>query len=568
MPSEHNFALFLLYIMKKITLLTLIVWGLGFAQMVVAKTPEPAIPPQDSVLSVVETQVADLLIDSVRGETTRTVAAAVDLEGIDSIGTYHTPWQVTREATYNTITTRRTYLPVEVPIPPVSDSIRTGHYLQGALGLGGGTMGYSFRSEDARQKGGFDGTLQLQYAYFFHQNWGVSIGLGASTYGGSVLWSGSRTWLDQTDSDGERYDHTAAAENWTERQRTWLLDIPVALQYQKLFNPRIGMYGAVGLNIGFPLSTQSSLREGSLTHTGYYDRWHMSVHDWRDFYTEEVGREFSRDPHKTRLSPVQAAIRADLGLLFPVENQWDVLIGAYFRYTLNNMLPAHDEEVAWMHTGYEGAEAYRNHDFMEHEYGSIIETREVEKMHPWQVGIKLGVQWHYVDHRTHYCTEFEPTLVYDTVVDVRRRTYEVETLEYDTVMTPYQEIRRLMNKAIIWFDLNSYEPKLDPVDILDQMAAVLIAHPELRCKVNGHTCTIGRRAYNQKLSEKRAKAVADRLVALGVKPEQLECHGFCSDVPYFSESHQLFLDRRCEIIPIEETNEQHIVHQVIKGKKK
>lgn len=49
--------------------------------------------------------------------------------------------------------------------------------------------------------------------------------------------------------------------------------------------------------------------------------------------------------------------------------------------------------------------------------------------------------------------------------------------------------------------------------------------------VIGHTDRIGRAAYNQKLSEQRAKAVADELVALGVPAESIVASGVGSAEP-------------------------------------
>lgn len=49
--------------------------------------------------------------------------------------------------------------------------------------------------------------------------------------------------------------------------------------------------------------------------------------------------------------------------------------------------------------------------------------------------------------------------------------------------------------------------------------------------VTGHTDRIGRAAYNQKLSEQRAKAVADELVALGVPAQAIVSNGVGSSEP-------------------------------------
>ena len=51
---------------------------------------------------------------------------------------------------------------------------------------------------------------------------------------------------------------------------------------------------------------------------------------------------------------------------------------------------------------------------------------------------------------------------------------------------------------------------------LAMIAGILLAYPDLRLDVEGHTDAIGSDAYNQELSEKRAAAVQQYLVQQGI----------------------------------------------------
>ena len=73
-------------------------------------------------------------------------------------------------------------------------------------------------------------------------------------------------------------------------------------------------------------------------------------------------------------------------------------------------------------------------------------------------------------------------------------------------------------------------------DAARQLEALLSAlkDPELqpyRFRLEGHTCSLGTKAYNQALSERRAKAVKEWLVALGVAEDRLMAVGFGEDRP-------------------------------------
>jgi outer membrane protein OmpA-like peptidoglycan-associated protein len=60
---------------------------------------------------------------------------------------------------------------------------------------------------------------------------------------------------------------------------------------------------------------------------------------------------------------------------------------------------------------------------------------------------------------------------------------------------------------------------------LDKVAAVIRQHPGMAIAVIGHTDSIGATAFNQRLSEQRAAAVRDALVARGVPAGQLTTTG-------------------------------------------
>lgn len=75
----------------------------------------------------------------------------------------------------------------------------------------------------------------------------------------------------------------------------------------------------------------------------------------------------------------------------------------------------------------------------------------------------------------------------------------------------------------------------DSKGLLDEVAKVMVDHPELKqVQVAGHTDSTSTRAFNQALSERRAAAVRDYLVAHGVAADRLVSKGFGQDQPIAS----------------------------------
>ncbi|MGV1100391.1 OmpA family protein [Thiovibrio sp. JS02] len=73
------------------------------------------------------------------------------------------------------------------------------------------------------------------------------------------------------------------------------------------------------------------------------------------------------------------------------------------------------------------------------------------------------------------------------------------------------------------FDQAVIKPEFMPV--LDVAVGILKGRPDLKVVAEGHTCDLGSDAYNQRLSERRARAVYDYLVRNGVNAASLSTVG-------------------------------------------
>ncbi len=71
------------------------------------------------------------------------------------------------------------------------------------------------------------------------------------------------------------------------------------------------------------------------------------------------------------------------------------------------------------------------------------------------------------------------------------------------------------------FDFDKATLRPDAVAILNEAAEILKRYPDLKVEVAGHTDQCGKDAYNQSLSERRAKAVYDYLTSNGVDASRL-----------------------------------------------
>lgn len=68
----------------------------------------------------------------------------------------------------------------------------------------------------------------------------------------------------------------------------------------------------------------------------------------------------------------------------------------------------------------------------------------------------------------------------------------------------------------VYFDTNKYDIKGQSATTLDKLAGILKEYPNTNILVEGHTDSSGSDAYNMTLSQKRAEAVTNYLVAQGL----------------------------------------------------
>ena len=77
----------------------------------------------------------------------------------------------------------------------------------------------------------------------------------------------------------------------------------------------------------------------------------------------------------------------------------------------------------------------------------------------------------------------------------------------------------MININTIYFDFDKWNIRPEAAAELDKVVAVMLEHPSMIIEAGSHTDSRAREAYNQILSEKRAKATVDYIISKGINPE-------------------------------------------------
>ena len=138
------------------------------------------------------------------------------------------------------------------------------------------------------------------------------------------------------------------------------------------------------------------------------------------------------------------------------------------------------------------------------------------------------------------------TQVVEKVVEIEKVVVVRDTVFVQQIA----EIEKNFNAAN--FKQGATELSEDAKFVLHDLAKILNTHENVTLKIQGHTSAEGDPAYNQKLSEERAKAAVDFLVEReGVDVNQLSYEGLGSSSLKNTEDPMAAENRRTEFIIVE-----------------
>ncbi len=102
----------------------------------------------------------------------------------------------------------------------------------------------------------------------------------------------------------------------------------------------------------------------------------------------------------------------------------------------------------------------------------------------------------------------------------------------------------------IFFDVGQSELKQQSAAEVEKIIDLLLANPELRVQINGHTDNTGNAASNKALSLKRASAVVSYIMSKGISTSRVSAKGYGSEHPIVSNDDETGgreVNRRTEI---------------------
>ena len=391
------------------------------------------------------------------------------------------------------------------------------------------------------RKMGLGGGVGLDWTYHFSKHWGLRLGVQAALYNAKAKKDFTLNGIymrDQAliDIDGKLQ----------EKQRAVYAQVPLMVQWM---TPAGKNHFYVALGGKFGMRLWDNYKQIADAKTTYHPVYNAPT---RAAYDPEGIHESYRGTIGLKRFDVMGS--AEVGMRWTLGNGVGLYTGLYFDYGFLNTAPKAKGVSATM--GEFDVEDVRDMSILSAELRGIPQGqnrtvaptttnfRLVDKVHKMAGGLVLRLSFGKGKAVVAPCPEcpiVEP-------IEKIKEVYHHDTIRI--VKEIPQEIKDKMkdlSNALFAFDKFDINPKAQ--SILNDVAGWLKKNPQMKCELSGHTDGKGSVAYNQKLSEQRAKAVYDYLVKAGVSSDNLTWKGYGKSEPIATndtaEGRQL--NRRVEL---------------------
>ncbi len=127
-------------------------------------------------------------------------------------------------------------------------------------------------SSVSKEMNAYSGAAEV--GYYFSKYFGLTSGIGYSTYNAQVTLASWQSKFSAIDSEKENFEMRASGTNITEDQKLSYLTVPVYLNFRLPFSKSVGLFLQSGVNLAIPVGKDYS-STGTFTYKGYYSKYNV-----------------------------------------------------------------------------------------------------------------------------------------------------------------------------------------------------------------------------------------------------------------------------------------------------
>lgn len=421
--------------------------------------------------------------------------------------------------------------------------------------------------------------LDVDYAYFFNEHWGLGLGVGVNRLGAKAAISKSGIIGDYDVANDDAFDAPVTydpnydlyydARGLREKEVIWAVEVPLKAHFDWRFDGRNGIYAALGVQGYFPFKAFNKYTgEGHITTSGYealYNQWY-EVHPENG--VNKMENHFGTYTYDGRGKDVKMRcsvdVLADFGGVFQISRIADFYIGAYAKYGFLDILPKN--KTSFLQAGENGIPTFQGtlgSDILDIEKQNRLDNgvkvrNGFNKWNLLQVGLKAGF---HIKACANPVEKSKKQLEKEILEELKNKSNEPIIIKQDPQyiyivpvcdqldaeddpFTPeekaaIQQLSDELAKTKILFDLDKDIPKIQEYnDNINKCVAILKDNPSLKVIVEGYTCDLGSEEHNRDLAQRRANKVRDIFIQKGVSRDQIETATYTANDPQNKQNIQ------------------------------
>ena len=419
------------------------------------------------------------------------------------------------------------------------------------LTVGGsfGRTNFRYELEEGKPKPGLGYGVGLGAQYFFTKHLGLSLGVDLSVFNTKSYFPDKGFEFKGVFDEEEDYnDLRIRLINWTEKQKTYFIDIPLMLRFQHKWGKKEmhGFYFAFGPKLQIPVKSSYRIEdrknENDVRVEAYYPEHGLYVaYEGSGVQVPQHGYGTTNKlwEGKNSLKP-GVGIVGELGFLIGLSRRIDLTVGVSAEYGFTNIKKNAIElmEIVEGKTAQDGKVA----DIVG--YNGILNSNKTGPIHPTSIKANIGLrikigklskkedEEEKLDEILDKLKNRDTIIINPVVVPVYLPNPNANNApaEDDPDGTP---ARRKGAAAVpqvvidelqepIYFDLDKYNLDQEAITILDRKVALMKKHPEASVSVVAHTCDLGTTGHNDELSLNRAMAARYYMISKGISPSRIE----------------------------------------------
>lgn len=230
-----------------------------------------------------------------------------------------------------------------------------------------------YKSVDSRSFISGNIGLGAEYAHFFHQHWGLSVGAELSSFSSFYFFRGRKDSLELFDIWSSRYYKLRQNLTTKEYQNVTYFSFPVKVIYRHIFTRRFNINASIGAAYGLYASESKSIVAGTIDRQAFFGDIYVNIDDFKPLMFGKFKDYINPSPIKQFKSTVLGI--AQMGLSFKLAENWNLHTELNLQY------------------GFKNIKTRAINILVPDEYSGITATNYIGEIHPASLGLRVGLTY-------------------------------------------------------------------------------------------------------------------------------------------------------------------------------